>query len=226
MEFNLFDTAFLVFALIFTVTAFFRGFVKEIFSLFNWAIAYLMSYLLAPYAVLLFSSYSNAVVVGIIVRSVLFLIFLVASAMLTSGLCKELRTRIPTPFDKSLGVLYGLMKTLLVFGVIYSLIINSFSALSGKEIDENSSQYPRWLSEARSHDIIKFSGEILDPAIRMVFDSVRGNFDGKIPTPESVLDEKINDMLEEKNNTLDLPTSGYNQKDIEKMNRLIEIIDK
>ena len=226
MDFNLFDAAFLAFALIFTVTAFFRGFVKEVFSLFNWAVAYVISYLVAPFAVMLFTGYSNAIAVGIIVRAVLFLVILVISAMLTSGLCKELKQRIPAAFDKSLGVFYGLMKTLLVFGVIYSLIINSFSALSGKEIDENSSQYPMWLIDARSHDIVKFSGEILDPAIRMVFDSVMGNFDGKIPTPESVLDKKINDMMEDQGGSLDIPSSGYNQQDIEKMNRLIEIIDK
>lgn len=227
MDFNLFDTAFLIFALIFTITAFFRGFVKEIFSLFNWVVAYVISYFLAPYVIILFTGNANPIVLGLIVRSILFLIILVASAMLTSGLSKELRDKIPAMFDKSLGVFYGLMKTLLVFGVIYSLFMNGFSALSGKEIDENSSQYPNWLSDARSHDIVKFSGEILDPAIRMLFESVIGNFDGGLPTPETILDQKIDDMMEEQGGAinLDLPSSGYNQKDIEKMNRLIEILD-
>lgn len=233
---NWLDLAFASFAIIFVITAFFRGFVKEVFSLFNWIIAIILSHLIAPYASELAIIYSkNKLVADIVSRSMIFIAAFIIFATSTSKLCKTLKEKMPQYFDKSLGVLWGLLKTLLVFGVAYSILINAFASLSERKIDENSEQFPIWLKEAKCFNILKFSGEIVDPSVKLFFDAMVKNFDQVIPNPTSELDQKINEVigkkktdLNENNNesNLDIKDSGYNKKDIEKMNHLIEIINK
>jgi membrane protein required for colicin V production len=233
---NWLDLAFASIAIIFVITAFFRGFVREVFSLFNWIVAIILSHLIAPYASELAIIYSkNKLVADIVSRSMIFIAAFIIFAISTSKLCKTLKEKMPQYFDKSLGVLWGLLKTLLVFGVAYSILINAFASLSERKIDENSEQFPIWLKEAKCFSILKFSGEIVDPSVKLFFDEMVKNFDQVIPNPKSELDQKINEVigkkkteLNENNNesNLDIKDSGYNKKDIEKMNHLIEIIDK
>lgn len=95
-------------------------------------------------------------------------------------------------------------------------------------------ELPNWLKESRSHSIIKTSGEILDPLVIIFIGSITKNLDKVMPNKEE-LDQKINEVIDEKVEKVK-PTesfetkvdrdAGYNKKDIQKMDRLIEIIDK
>ncbi len=231
------DLAFLAFILIFVVTAFFRGFVKEIFALLNWILALIFSYVLAPYAAELIEKYSkNALVSDIIARSLIFVVVFFVCAISTSNLRDALKEKIPKAFDRSLGVFYGLVKTILVFGFIVSLAFNLYGFLLNKKIEESSVELPIWYKEAKSHDILKFSSQMLDPAVKLYFDAASKNFEHVIPKSKN-LDEKIDEVIDQKNskkvveeNSVELEKaledSGYNKKDLEKMNRLMEIIGK
>lgn len=233
--FNLLDLVFLIFASIFTLTAFFRGFVKEIFSAFNWAVAFVISYFLTPYAVdFIGDSIGNRMIADMITRSVLFIVVLIIVSMFTSSLCKEVKKWVPQVFDRSLGVFFGIVKTFVIFGFLYSIFINSFTVMSGKKLTASSSKFPTWLKEAKSYDLIKFSGEAVDPAVKLLFNSITGDFSQMIPGSKNNLDLKINEVIDEEeiqeSGDLDdisdaLKDSGYSKKDIEKMNRLIEIIE-
>ncbi len=233
------DLAFLAFILIFVATAFFRGFIKEIFALLNWILALVLSYVLAPYAAELIEKYSgSALVSDITARSLIFVIVFFICAMSTSGLRDTLKEKMPKAFDRSLGVFYGLIKTILVFGFVVSLAFNLYGFLLNKKIEESSPELPTWYKEAKSHDILKFSAEMLNPAVKLYFDAAAKNFEHM--APKSNLDEKIDEVIDEKNskkvkkvveeNSADLDKaledSGYNKKDLEKMNRLMEIIGK
>lgn len=241
---NILDLVFVVFTFIFVVTAFFRGFVKEVFSLFNWLLSLTLSYLLAPYAADLIATYSKSeLVADISARSIIFVAVFFVTAMSTSGICKLLKEKIPKVFDRSLGVFYGLIKTLLIFGVVCSVAFNLYEFVLGKKLEENSPALPKWFVEAKSRNILIASSEALDPAVKLFFDAIVKNFDQVIPKPTN-LDEKINELTgtksdaitEENIKSLDsdgseqldkaLEDYGYNKKDIEKMNRLIEIIGK
>ena len=239
--FNLLDLIFIAFTLIFVVTAFFRGFIKEIFSLFGWIVAFTLSYILAPYVSKFIEG--NKVIVDISARSIIFIIVFFGCALSTAGLCRSLKEKIPSSFDRSLGVLFGLIKTVLIFGLVYSIILNAMGYLVGKSVGESSPQFPNWLKDAKCHDIMKFSGEAIDPAVKLLFDAVTENFDRVIPKQKNNdLDEKIDEVMDKKDDTkepLDKASdeikpsgksssqdSGYNKKDIEKMNRLIEVIGK
>jgi membrane protein required for colicin V production len=235
---NILDLVFITFTIIFVVTAFFRGFVKEVFALFSWILALTLSYLLAPYAAdLLGKFYNNKLAIDISARSIIFVIVFFVTATSTSGLCKSLKDKVPLVFDRSLGVLFGLIKTLLIFGFVYALALNLFGFLLGKASATATDKMPIWLKEAKCYSILRFSGEILDPLVKKFFDAATENFDQVIPKPKN-LDEKIDEVVDEKNKATEnldassddlqkaLKDSGYNKKDIEKMNRLIEIIDK
>jgi len=233
-SFNLFDLIFMALGAIFIITAFFRGFVKEIFSLFNWIVAFALSYLLAPFVSKFFNSSSiSSEITDIGVRSVIFVTVFFITMIATSSMCKECQKRVPDTFDKSLGVLYGLTKTLLVFGIMYAVFVNSVALFLDKKIDKNSKEYPKFLKEARFHDIVKFSGDMVDPLVEKFLKGMTKNFDKSSIKKDDVkgaLDKKINDIIEDKSANIidsvdDSEESGYEKKDIEKMNRLIEIID-
>ncbi len=225
--FNVFDIIFFVFTFIFVVSAFFRGLIKEIFSLCNWIISLLLSYFLAPYACDILDKYfSNRLLLEGLTRTVIFTISFITFALTTSDLRESVQTKIPGLFDKSLGVLFGFFKTLLIFGTIYSLYFNIQSMALGKGLQ---TKEPKWLSEAKCYSLIKFSGETIDPLVSKFFQSISGNFERLIP--DQNLDKKIDEIIEEQPVDIEdvsdvVKDSGYSKKDIEKMNHLIDIIDK
>jgi membrane protein required for colicin V production len=239
--FNFFDLIFLAFTLIFVILAFLRGFVKEVFSLFTWVLALVLSHVLAPYADSLLSSYSsNKLMLDIVVRTIIFIFVFLGIGISTSALCLELKEKMPKALDRSLGVLYGFFKTLLIFGLIYSAICNSYGYLLGKKDAHKKpkAELPSWLREAKSHNILKAAGEVLDPVVVLFINSMQKNMEKAVPD-EKDLDEKIDEIIEQKDEKV--PPSersekpeetkvdrdaGYNKKDIKKMDHLIEIIDK
>lgn len=235
--FNLVDLIFIAFTLIFVATAFFRGFVKEIFALTGWVLAFVGSYLLTPYVSGFVNIYSqNKMVADISSRSLLFILIFFTFLFSTSNLSNELKEKMPKAFDRSLGVLYGLIKTLIVFGFIYSIALNALGFLAGKPVEESAPQFPSFLKEAKCHDILKGSADVLNPAVKLFFDAVMKNFEKVIPTQKDELGAKIEELTgggkkvaadaSAEVDSSTAPDVGYNKKDIEKMDHLIEIIRK
>ncbi len=241
-SFSILDLVFFTFTIIFVLTAFFRGFVKEIFSLLNWIVSLTLSYLLTPYVTdLLIDHFENRLVLDGITRSLLFILFFIITAISTSGLRDSLQKKIPKIFDRSLGIFFGFVKTLLIFGFVYSLYFNLYGMLLGKNLEEGGKKEPQWLADAKCHSLLKFSGDTLDPLVKKFFDSITKNLDQVIPKDKN-LDEKIDEIMQDKDLLSETKKAedivkkasdinadadvGYNKKDIEKMNHLINIIDK
>jgi uncharacterized membrane protein required for colicin V production len=264
--FNVLDLIFIVLTIIFILTAFFRGFVKEIFALFNWIIAFTVSYFLTPYLTEFCAKYfDNKFGLDVSVRSILFVTAFFITAISTSGLSNSMKDKMPKAFDRSLGVLYGFIKTLLIFGFVYALYFNVYQMILGDKLKDNVLKVPSWLEEAKCYSLVRISGETLNPLVKGSFDAVSKNFDQVLPKHildqkdvQDELDTKINEVIEEKtfdsfnkrlqkesvkenpkkvdslkvqkpdlsSSSKELQNSGYSKKDIEKMNHLIEIIDK
>lgn len=281
--FNLFDIIFIAFAFIFVIIAFFRGFVKEIFSLCIWIAALLVSYFGAPFLAKLLASYcKNKMVLDAISRTILFISTFFILSFSTSNLSDALKDKMPQILDRSLGVLYGIGKTLLIFSVFYAVTLNLYGFLLGKDQDPDGNRVPIWLSEARSGNILRITGEAINPAVSSFMSAITKNFNkpGFLP---ATLDDKIDEVVDEEDGSLDISSSaktqnntttksrntadmhisrntadlnnksnsknktasqdqgdpkaetiedavqkdtGYNMKDIEKMNRLIEVVGK
>ncbi|NBV05811.1 MAG: CvpA family protein [Proteobacteria bacterium] len=250
--FNTFDLIFIALSLIFITVAFFRGFVKEISSLVIWIIALSISYFGAPIMSELLASYcSNKVVLDIASRSILFIVSFFILLLSTSGLINDLKEKVPPIFDRSLGILYGILKTLLIFGAFYAATANIYSYLLGKKQDSDSKKVPAWLANASFGNIVRISGEIVDPAVEAFIGAITKNFDKSNfikkdqESEDKTLDDKINETVDEDVKTIDQKKgskpskkidnktsedlekeTGYNKKDIDKMNRLIDVIGK
>lgn len=244
--FNIVDLVFLFFTLIFVITALFRGFIKELFAFSNWIISFCLSYALAPYFGDLLKNYiKNKMIADLSARGLIFLVVFLIIAISTSGLVKHLKEAIPRSLDKGLGVLFAFLKTLIIFGLVYSIYANMYGLLLGNKLNEKQEiEHPKILSEAKTFLIIKKWGDLVDPAVKLFFDAISKNIEFAI-TKSINLDEKMNKMIEDNpvdpeglNNLINqdselnketkqvIPESGYEKKDIDKINNLIETIDK
>lgn len=102
---------------------------------------------------------------------------------------------------------------------------------------------PEWLESSKCRSLIKVSSDALDPAIRKFFDAIGQNFDQILPKSEDLLNNRINEIVndqqiegsdsydqdapplsdEELEKSLD---TGYSKKNIEKLNQLMDVINK
>ena len=244
-QYNIFDLVFLASCAIFILTAFFRGFVKEIFGLFNLIAALFASYWLSQVISNIFFGGSIAGAISIIaLRSIIFFATFFISFLLTRSLCKELKNKLPKSLDSSIGVLFGLTKSIFIFAAIYCVLITSMSLFYNKNINRNSSELPIFLKEAKFLDLISSSSKLIQKPIKLfIYDIFKDLNNSEFRNYNAnPLDQKINDVINNsdrdynkkiKKNIGNLKKigniddkNGYNKKDIDKMNRLIEIIDQ
>lgn len=254
--FNTFDLIFISFSLIFIVVAFFRGFVKEIFMLLIWISALVISYFGAPLLAKALSSYSNnKMVLDIASRTTLFIITFFTLLFSTSDLIKGMQDKMPDILDRSLGILYGIAKSLLIFGVFYAVLANLYAFLLGKQQDPDGKKIPSWMVEAKCGNIVRIAGEAIDPIVETFIGAIIKNFDKPGYLPKT-LDDKIDEVVEEDkitnhqtnvksnkkssaansqetgqtaedelNDHIEKET-GYDKKNIDKLGRLIDVINK
>lgn len=249
---NTVDLVFFGLTLIFVLTAFLRGFVKEVFALLNWIAAFTLSHLLAPYASKILMFYTtNTLVADIATRTILFVLIFVIVMLSTGSLSKSIKGKIPEIFDRSLGVLFGIVKTLLIFGIVYSAMLNVGSFMAIRKDDFTAESFkPRWLVKAKSYNLIKISGKTVDPIVKIFLNVIIKNFEKNMPEGKKLedaqtgvaleegvedslitgLDTKINEIVGDKTDKTESDTSsankgnGYSKKDIQKMDHLIEIV--
>lgn len=245
---NLFDLIFICATLIFVLIAFLRGFVREVFALINWVISILLCYALAPYATKFVGSYTDNILVANIASSaIVFMLIFIFIALSTNKWAKAIQEKVPSSFDKSFGVLFGVVKTLIVFGIIYSLTVNFYAMLLGsnkshdKATVKHSVKMPDWLAQAKTLPLTRIFGTMLDPFVKNMIENVGNGFhdvNQKQKIEEKLDDasdvsEEVTDEVTDKINKSDVkkklgekyPEKGYSKKEIEKMNRLIEIVE-
>lgn len=241
--FNTLDLIFFAFTTIFVIMATFRGFVKEVFAFCNWIVSLVLSYLLAPYVTDFVAKHvDNKIAADLFSRSGLFAVIFITIILSTKNMRESLHDKVPTIFNRSLGMLFGFVKTLVIFGAMYSIYLNAYTLVMKKDVTKE----PVWFEQAKCRSLIKFSSAILDPAIKKFFDAIGQNFDQVLPKSEDLLKEKIDEIIKEKAGDMSndngdigdeaLPLSdeelqksldsGYSKKNIEKLNQLMDVINK
>ncbi len=222
--FNMFDLIFVAASFIFILVAFFRGFVKELFALFNWIVTISLSYLLAPYAAKFVETYShNKLIVNVASGSMVFVVIFIIMAFATRSLAHDWKDKMPENLDRILGVFYGAFKSLLIFGLFYAVVINFYSILLGnaqiaedakpkkhhelsknkkhKDGEEDLDQdLPEWLNKAKCFSIIKFAGEIVNPLVSKAIDSMETNLLDEIKPTKINSDDAVEDVSEDDEN--------------------------
>ncbi len=246
-------------SLLFIVVAFFRGFVKELASLIIWIISLCACHFLAPLLAKALSSYSdNKIILEIVSRFMVFIITFFTLLLSTSNLVGEVKDKMPALLDRSLGIFYGIVKSVLIFGIFYSVTANLYGFLLGNKNDSESKKVPQWMEDARFANIIRISASVVDPAVQSFMNETIKSFD-KSGALQKTLDSKIDEVIEEKvtkgSKDLDLQArgdesltkkksnvssnseeeklakeiekeTGYDKKNIDKLGRLIDVIDK
>ena len=246
---NVVDLIFLIFTLIFVLTALFRGLIKEVFAFSNWVISFVLSYLFAPYLSPFLHKFIASKIAGdLTARGIIFLLCFLIIALSTSSLCKALREATPKTLDRVLGVFFAFFKSIVVFGFIYSIYVNMYGFLLGNKLNKPENiEHPKILTDAKTYNLIKNSGEFLDPAVSLFFKAIAKNIeyaivkslefenkinqtvDDKSINPDAIngfIDQLPNDISNKVNNKIEEMDSGYEKKDIDKINNLIETIDK
>ena len=251
--FNILDLIFFTTTLFIVLVACYRGSVKEVFSLLNWIIAFALSYLISPFLADLLSPYfESRLVLDVVVRIVTFMLSFIAFFLLTGRFTQDLSESINIYINRFLGLCFGAIKSLLIFGLLFSLYNCFFDyALGKKFVRKDSVKMPKWFNDSYSSSIISFSGELLDPAVRGFIGILKINFSDILKTPEIIKtnnyeNEYMKEVLKEKSpenqniSNIEAPKPevkknnftqqkndlGYDKKDIEKMQRLIEIINQ
>ena len=179
-DYNVVDIVFITSALIIIAIASFRGLIKEVFSLINWATAFVASYLLSGIVAKIFAQGStlNIVIIEIITRVVIFTVVFFIMIFSTSGLAKEITSSFPPALNNFLGVIFGAFKTLLIFGFLYATYLTVNQIIIGNKI--NSKKVPAIISSAKTGGIIQYSGEFLQPLVYGFIGSIYNNYGGSL----------------------------------------------
>ena len=238
---NNLDIIFFITTFIIVVVACYRGFIKEAFSLLNWTIAFALSYLISPFLADAIAGYFDSrLIVDIMTRTLIFMLSFVVFFLLTADFSRDLTESINIYLNRFLGLCFGLIKSLLIFGLIFALYNCFFDyALGRRLVKKDSDKVPNWFKEAYSAPLISFSSDLLDPVVRGFIGILKINFSDTLKLQEKI-DYKIDDIEKFKNNEIANEPSGfeknnnpqqkndlgYDKKDIEKMQRLIEIINQ
>ena len=176
--FNILDIIFFTVTLFIVLVACYRGAVKEVFSLLNWIIAFALSYLISPFlADALTPYFESRLVLDVVVRIAIFMISFIAFFFLTGRFSQDLSESINIYINRFLGLCFGGIKSLLIFGLIFSLYNCFFEYALGKRfVKRDTTKMPKWFSNSYSSSIISFSGELLDPAVRGFIGILKINF--------------------------------------------------
>jgi uncharacterized membrane protein required for colicin V production len=224
---NIFDLVFIFSSLFVILIAFFRGFVREFFSLINWVVTILFLIFVAPFFSNIIDGYTSSKIVANVISSVLFFIVIfITSSIITKNMADSCKGKISFATDQILGIVYGFLKSLMLFGLFYAFIVNSHMAIYN--VGSKSSlkkKMPEWLYSSKSRAVIAPFGNFLDPVVKgLTFEFEQRFFNGKKRKKYKKIEE-IEEIKEIKEEIENPKEKGYSKKEIEKMDRLIEIVE-
>ena len=166
------DIIVLIFTLISALLAMARGFTREILSILSWVVAALAALWLFPR----YQEQARELLAGspklladVLLVFGIFLITLIVATFITIRLADKILDSRVGALDRSFGFLFGLARGLIIVVIAYLF----FTWL----VPESSQ--PRWVLEARSRDMLNYTGE----AIRRLLPEDPGASLSKIKPP-------------------------------------------
>ncbi|MFT5703339.1 MAG: putative membrane protein required for colicin V production [Rickettsiales bacterium] len=233
-----FDITIFVILFIFAILAFLKGFIKDFFATTNLVLATILSSFLAPIIINLLPGNYAQILVDLGVRFATFVILLIVFSIISSKISTPLSKKIPTAINQSLGFGFGFSKGYLILAFSFAIILS----LAHENVSSKQDRIgPDWFSKSRSYGLVYFGANLLKPFTDNMINQVTGSSaaddisDKKSEIGESIGDimktkklyEDLNEQLDE-DNFLEEPAkekeSGYTKQEIDKMNRLIEIV--
>jgi membrane protein required for colicin V production len=158
---NLLDIVVIAIVLLSGLFAFARGFVKEALSVAAWIGAGFAALYGLPYATPLAARFvPNGEVAEAAAALVVFLVALIILSLLTSAIASRVKDSSLSAIDRTLGLVFGLVRGLVVVCLVYI----AFSwALPAKQ------QQPTWIAEARTLPLLQTGAERLRALVPSVY---------------------------------------------------------
>ena len=210
---NLFDLLVILFILASAFFAFSRGFFQEIFSLFSWSGALLISYFYSKYLIdYVDKILNNPTLSNLITYLVIFIVSLFLLSFISKKISGLIKYSSVGMIDRSLGFLFGVIRgyillCLMFFG--YNFFFNEV--------------YPKWLEKSKlSYILMKGSIELIS-----IFDkdnqSINSIEKKIIEKSNSLFEKSIDSRLRRDKNDSRIDR-GYNEDDRNNLDQLIDNI--
>lgn len=210
---NLFDLLVILFILASAFFAFSRGFFQEIFSLFSWSGALLISYFYSKYLIdYVDKILNNPTLSNLITYLVIFIVSLFLLSFISKKISGLIKYSSVGMIDRSLGFLFGVIRGYILLCLIF-FGYNFFF----KEV------YPKWLEKSKlSYILMKGSIELIS-----IFDkdnqSINSIEKKIIEKSNSLFEKSIDSRLRRDKNDSRIDR-GYNEDDRNNLDQLIDNI--
>ena len=210
---NLFDLLVILFILASAFFAFSRGFFQEIFSLFSWSGALLISYFYSKYLIdYVDKIFNNPTLSNLITYLVIFIVSLFLLSFISKKISGLIKYSSVGMIDRSLGFLFGVIRGYILLCLIF-FGYNFFF----KEV------YPKWLEKSKlSYILMKGSIELIS-----IFDkdnqSINSIEKKIIEKSNSLFEKSIDSRLRRDKNDSRIDR-GYNEDDRNNLDQLIDNI--
>ena len=217
---NATDVAVIVILLISGLFALFRGFVKEVLGAAGWVGAGFATYVLY-YRGWVFPWFRHFITVPWLADSAAGVTIFIVAHVVFSAISHAIAHRVHqsnfSTLDKSLGLVFGLLRGAAVVCLGYLALGWAFSSAD---------QYPAWVREARTMPIIERGARLIE---KLIPESARHRgaqavTDAAAKAREGLAAKRDFDQLSQPEPKADAPKDreGYNRDEIKDMNRLFQ----
>jgi membrane protein required for colicin V production len=147
------------------VMAFFKGFVREMFALIAWTVAYWIAAKYYPLAEPVVHHYiKNQAAIPIIAGLAIFCVALVVLTLLGNIIADRVKGKALTAIDRSLGFIFGVVRGVLVVCIVYMAAVSILWPDTDKAPDDQDKDKkiaPEWVIEAKTHPAMAYGAAIL-----------------------------------------------------------------
>ena len=188
-------------------------------------------------------------------RTVLFTVILIIMSIISSKICAATNGKIPGSIDKSLGFVIGFSKSYFIVFLFFSILITFYSHEllipkndDNEKVIKNSKKRvgPSWLQQSISYGFLKVGAEIVQPVTDAAMNIIKksnsikvqdidgnDNFEGsdqiieKLEELKELKDDVSKDIINEPLSDIqNKDQKGYSKKERQKLDHLIDVIDK
>ena len=253
-----FDLSFVVFTLISVLIGFSRGFVKEIVSLIILALSFYLSCIASPFLIKALEPkyFANNKMAGtLIIELATFFISSITLKIITTPLVVKISNLLKNGYfpDRSLGFLFGALKSIIYFSLFYSMLIYGYNLkhkisaksplLSSskrqeaeikiaktKDIDVNidiknqNIKLPEWLIDSKFIGLLQISSKAIEPITKIIFDKIKVELLAMVNSLGDVTAKDIINIRDQ--NNLNNKISDINDENSQSNNYLEQKINK
>lgn len=204
-----------------TLFAFIRGFIGSFLSLGGWILSGYLTYILFPVIKpLIDDKIANPVIALLAGHGLLFVALLIVFGVINLLIGSSMRAFIPSVLDRTLGLMFGVIRGIIIVSFIFLMVTFSISIFNGSTQDADEHDLPKWLTTSKTYPFIRESSSMLTNFIPSSFYSSTQKMYQDVS--KKTLEERFLDSMLQK------LRKSINPKTVDTINKKIEVdsIDK